>query len=48
MSRDDTLAFWVIAPGHGELRRELVPARCGREATVRTLYSGVSRGTESL
>jgi threonine dehydrogenase-like Zn-dependent dehydrogenase len=48
MSRDDTLAFWVVAPGHGELRREAVPARTGREASVRALYSGVSRGTEAL
>jgi threonine dehydrogenase-like Zn-dependent dehydrogenase len=48
MSQDETLAFWVVAPGHGELRRELVPARSGREASVRALYSGVSRGTEAL
>jgi threonine dehydrogenase-like Zn-dependent dehydrogenase len=48
MSRDDTLAFWVIAPGHGELRYEAVPAPEGRAASVRTLYSGVSRGTEAL
>jgi len=48
MNRDDTLAFWVVAPGHGELRREAVPARTGREASVRALYSGVSRGTEAL
>jgi threonine dehydrogenase-like Zn-dependent dehydrogenase len=48
MSRDDTLAFWIVAPGHGELRREAVPAPGAVEATVRTLYSGVSRGTESI
>jgi len=48
MSADDTLAFWVVAPGHGELRREVVPARTEREASVRALYSGVSRGTEAL
>jgi threonine dehydrogenase-like Zn-dependent dehydrogenase len=48
MSCDDTLAFWVVAPGHGELRHEVVPARSGREASVRALYSGVSRGTEAL
>jgi Zn-dependent alcohol dehydrogenase len=48
MSQDETLAFWVIAPGHGELRREAVPARSGREASVRALHSGVSRGTEAL
>ncbi len=48
MSRDDTLAFWIEAPGRGALRRELLPAPQAREASVRTLYSGVSRGTESL
>jgi threonine dehydrogenase-like Zn-dependent dehydrogenase len=48
MSRDDTLAFWVVAPGYGELRREALPARIGRAASVRALYSGVSRGTEAL
>ncbi len=48
MSRNDTLAFWVVAPGHGELRREAVPARSAQEASVRALYSGVSRGTEAL
>jgi threonine dehydrogenase-like Zn-dependent dehydrogenase len=48
MTREDTLAFWVVAPGHGELRHELVPARGEREVSVRALYSGVSRGTESL
>jgi threonine dehydrogenase-like Zn-dependent dehydrogenase len=48
MSRDDTLAFWIEAPGHGELRREVIPAPQARQASVRTLYSGVSRGTESV
>lgn len=48
MSRDDTLAFWVVAPGHGELRPEGVPAPSGHEGSVRALYSGVSRGTEAL
>jgi NADPH:quinone reductase-like Zn-dependent oxidoreductase len=48
MSQDETLAFWVTAPGRAELRRETVPARSGREASVRALYSGVSRGSEAL
>jgi threonine dehydrogenase-like Zn-dependent dehydrogenase len=48
MGRDDTLAFWIAAPGHGELRREAVAPPGALEASVRTLYSGVSRGTESL
>jgi len=48
MSRENTVAFWVTGPGHGELRREPVPAPDGREVSVRALYSGVSRGTEAL
>ena len=48
MSRDDTLAFWIAAPGRGELRREAMPTPSAQEASVRTLYSGVSRGTEAL
>jgi threonine dehydrogenase-like Zn-dependent dehydrogenase len=47
MSRDNTLAFWVAAPGRGELRREALSAPGTGEASVRTLYSGVSRGTEA-
>jgi hypothetical protein len=41
-------AFWIVEPGRGEVRREiLTPANLG-EALVRTLFSGISRGTESL
>jgi len=48
MSRDETLAFWITAPGRGELRSEALPAPDASQASVRTLYSGVSRGTESV
>jgi threonine dehydrogenase-like Zn-dependent dehydrogenase len=48
MSRDDTLAFWITAAGRGELRREALPAPSAQQASVRTLFSGVSRGTESI
>jgi NADPH:quinone reductase-like Zn-dependent oxidoreductase len=48
MSRDESLAFWIAAPGRGELRREALAAPGAQEASVRTLFSGVSRGTESL
>jgi threonine dehydrogenase-like Zn-dependent dehydrogenase len=41
-------AFWTIAPGVGEIREEVVPAPRPGEVRVRTLYSGISRGTESL
>lgn len=44
----DARAFWIAAPGRGEIRDEtLVPPADG-DVVVRTLYSGVSRGTESL
>jgi len=48
MSRDESLAFWIAAPGRGELRHEAMPAPGLEEASVRTLFSGVSRGTESI
>jgi threonine dehydrogenase-like Zn-dependent dehydrogenase len=41
-------AFWTVAPGRGELREEAVPPARAGEARVRTLFSGISRGTESL
>jgi hypothetical protein len=41
-------AFWTLPPGHGEIRAEYLPALGMGEARVRTLYSGISRGTESL
>jgi NADPH:quinone reductase-like Zn-dependent oxidoreductase len=48
MSEDEARAFWITEPGHGEIR----PAHPGEpgsgQVRVKTLYSGVSRGTESL
>jgi threonine dehydrogenase-like Zn-dependent dehydrogenase len=41
-------AFWVREPGTGEIREELVPDPGPGEVLVRTLRSGISRGTESL
>ncbi|MCF6524552.1 zinc-binding alcohol dehydrogenase [Streptomyces sp. JJ36] len=41
-------AFWLRAPGHGEIREEALPEPAEGEVVVRTLCSGVSRGTESL
>lgn len=41
-------AYWLSAPGTGEIRTEVLPA-CGTdEVLVHTRFSGVSRGTESL
>ncbi|HYN78747.1 MAG TPA: zinc-binding alcohol dehydrogenase [Lamprocystis sp. (in: g-proteobacteria)] len=41
-------AFWVTEPGRSELRREPLAAPTPGDALVRTLFSGISRGTESL
>jgi NADPH:quinone reductase-like Zn-dependent oxidoreductase len=44
----DSRAFWLAAPGRGEIRPERVPAPARDEVLVRTLHTGVSRGTETL
>jgi threonine dehydrogenase-like Zn-dependent dehydrogenase len=41
-------AFWLAYPGTGEIRTAALPAPARDEVLVRTLYSGVSRGTETL
>jgi threonine dehydrogenase-like Zn-dependent dehydrogenase len=41
-------AFWVRAPGEGELRPVELPEPGPGDVVVRTLFSGVSRGTETL
>jgi 2-desacetyl-2-hydroxyethyl bacteriochlorophyllide A dehydrogenase len=41
-------AFWTIGPGVGELREETIPPPAAGQVLVETLFSGVSRGTESL
>lgn len=50
-----TRAFWITAAGEGKLLNTLLDAppnvraaAVGSEVTVQSLYSGVSRGTESL
>ncbi|MFF8034619.1 zinc-binding alcohol dehydrogenase [Streptomyces sp. NPDC016626] len=42
------LAFWLAAPGRGEIREVALPAPGPDEVLVRSLCSGVSRGTETL
>ena len=44
----DARAFWVAAPGRGEIRSEPVGTAATGEVLVRTLFSGISRGTEAL
>ncbi|MEV6485825.1 dehydrogenase [Streptomyces sp. NPDC051576] len=41
-------AFWIGAPGHGEIREVDLPDPAEGEVLVRSLWSGVSRGTETL
>jgi threonine dehydrogenase-like Zn-dependent dehydrogenase len=43
-----TRQFWISAPGHGEIVLAQVPGRQPGELRVRTIFSAVSRGTESL
>ncbi|MFZ1828119.1 MAG: zinc-binding alcohol dehydrogenase [Candidatus Competibacteraceae bacterium] len=43
-----TRAFWLVTPGRGELRNEQLTPPGPDEVQVRTLYTGISRGTESL
>ncbi len=45
---DEALAFWVSAPGTGEIRRAPLRPPGPGEVLVRALRSGVSRGTETL
>jgi threonine dehydrogenase-like Zn-dependent dehydrogenase len=48
MKLEETLAFWVAAAGRGEIRGETLAAPAPGDVKVQALYSGVSRGTESL
>ena len=44
----DARAFWLAEPGRGEIRSVVVPDPAPGQVLVRTLHSGVSRGTETL
>lgn len=41
-------AFWTVDPGRGELRSESLPEPTEGQVPIRTLASGISRGTEAL
>ena len=45
---ESALAFWVTGAGQGELRPEPLSDPHSGDCLVRALYSGISRGTESL
>ncbi|MEV4674116.1 MULTISPECIES: zinc-dependent alcohol dehydrogenase [Actinomadura] len=44
----DARAFWILSPGKGEIRDAVLPEPGPGEVLVRTLFSGVSRGTEAI
>jgi threonine dehydrogenase-like Zn-dependent dehydrogenase len=46
--RREAQAFWLREPGAGEIRSALLPQPGPADVLVRTVRSGVSRGTESL
>lgn len=46
--QDHVQAFWLRSPGFGEIRPVTLPEPRQDEVVVRTLRSGVSRGTETL
>ncbi len=41
-------AFWVTAPGHGEIRAQRLRSPKPGELLIRTCWSAISRGTENL
>jgi 2-desacetyl-2-hydroxyethyl bacteriochlorophyllide A dehydrogenase len=45
---EDARAYWVVEPGHGEIRPASLGEPGANDVLVRTLWSGISRGTESL
>lgn len=49
MARQNTIrAFWVREAGVGEIREDVLEPPVAGQVLVRALYSGISRGTESL
>lgn len=48
MSTRRTQAFWIVAPGRAEIRAEPLRVRRKGEILVKTLYSAISRGTETI
>ncbi len=41
-------ALWTVGPGRCEIREEVLPPRAADQLLVRSLTSGISRGTERL
>ena len=45
---DEARAFWVAAPGRGEIRPQVLRSPADDDVVVQALFSGISRGTEAL
>jgi hypothetical protein len=48
MNNGTARAFWIAAPGRGEIRSEILRTPSPDEVVVRAMYSAISRGTEAL
>jgi NADPH:quinone reductase-like Zn-dependent oxidoreductase len=48
MAMHTARAFWTTEPGTGSIRTETLPPAQAGDILVQTLYSGISRGTETL
>jgi hypothetical protein len=48
ISVHEARAFWVVAPGRGEIRTQPLRSLAPGEVLIRSLVSAISRGTESL
>lgn len=48
MATETARAFWILEPGTGAIRAETLSPPEPGEVTVATMYSGISRGTETL
>jgi NADPH:quinone reductase-like Zn-dependent oxidoreductase len=48
MTLERARAFWIVAPGRGEIRDEPMLSPGPADVVVRAEYSGISRGTEAL
>lgn len=48
MTAEHAKAFWIRAPGHGEIRTQAMTPAAPGHVLVHTLYSGISRGTEAI
>jgi 2-desacetyl-2-hydroxyethyl bacteriochlorophyllide A dehydrogenase len=48
MDSGSARAFWIAAPGRGEIRTESLAPYSAGDVVVRALFSGISRGTEAL